>query len=175
MKQYSKRMVIVHWLTLILMVVAYLIGDELDEARHEHDAQLAAYLAHALAGGTVLLFTALRLTFRSADGVPLPVGDTLMDKAAKGVHYLLYVLLFLLPFSGIMTTLTSGVGNALLSGDASQLPSKYTGASSMPHTVHEILVKVVIVLVILHVLGAIKHQFITKDGLMKRMSLRRKD
>jgi len=31
-----------------------------------------------------------------------------------------------------------------------------------------------IVLVAVHLLGAIKHQFITKDGLMERMSLRRK-
>jgi cytochrome b561 len=30
------------------------------------------------------------------------------------------------------------------------------------------------VLVAVHLLGAIKHQFITKDGLMERMMLRRK-
>jgi cytochrome b561 len=37
------------------------------------------------------------------------------------------------------------------------------------------LVTVLIVLTVLHVLGAIKHQFIMKDGLMSRMSLRKKD
>jgi len=30
------------------------------------------------------------------------------------------------------------------------------------------------VVVLVHILGAIKHQFIMKDGLMRRMSLRRK-
>jgi cytochrome b561 len=34
---------------------------------------------------------------------------------------------------------------------------------------------VLIVLGVVHILGAIKHQFIMKDGLMERMSLRRKD
>jgi cytochrome b561 len=43
------------------------------------------------------------------------------------------------------------------------------------HEVHEQLVNVLIVLVVIHLFGAIKHQFITKDGLMERMMLRRKD
>ena len=42
------------------------------------------------------------------------------------------------------------------------------------HEGHEILVNVLIVLVVVHVLGALKHQFIAKDGIMERMSLRRK-
>lgn len=174
MKQYSKRMVIIHWLTLALLVGAWCLGDELDEARHEHSATLIAYLAHVLVGGTVLLLAVLRLTFRSVDGTPPPVGQSLMDKVAKGIHHVLYALLVLLPLSGFMTALTSGVGSALLSGDASQLPEKYTGVGYLPHEVHEILVTVLILVVAVHVLGAIKHQFIMKDGLMERMSLRRK-
>lgn len=172
MTQYSKRMVIVHWLTLALLVAAWLFGDELDEARHEAGATIAGYIVHALVGGTVLLLTLARLYFRRADGVPPPVGESLMDKVAKGVHHGLYILLVLLPVSGVMTVLNSGVGKALISGDASLLPKKFTGVPA--HDVHEILVTVLIVLVVVHILGAIKHQFITKDGLMERMSLRRK-
>jgi len=172
MTQYSKRMVIVHWLTLVLLVVAWFLGDSLDEARHEEGATIAGYVAHSLVGGTVLLLTILRLAFRSKDGVPPPVGQTLMDKVAKGVHHALYLLLILLPVSGFMTIVTSDVGKALLAGDATLLPKKFTGVA--PHTVHEVLVTVLIVLVAVHILGAIKHQFITKDGLMERMSLRRK-
>jgi len=72
-----------------------------------------------------------------------------------------------------MTVVTSDVGKALLAGDATLLPKKFTGIA--PHEVHEILVTVLIVLVVVHILGAIKHQFIMKDGLMERMSLRKKD
>ncbi|MFZ2524597.1 MAG: cytochrome b/b6 domain-containing protein [Candidatus Ferrigenium altingense] len=173
MTQYSKRMVIVHWLTLALVVVAWFLGHELDEARHEEGATIAGYIAHALVGGAVLLFTLARLFFRSKDGTPPPVGQSLMDKVAKGIHHGLYALLVLLPVSGFMTIVTSDVGKALLAGDATLLPKKFTGV--VPHDVHEILVTVLIVLVVVHILGAIKHQFIMKDGLMERMSLRRKD
>ncbi len=174
MKQYSKRMVIIHWLTLVLVIVAWYLGDGLDEARNEKNAKLIGYFAHLMVGGTVLLLTILRLNFRSIDGTPPPVGQSLMDMVAKGIHHVLYALLCLLPASGFMIILTSSVGVALMSGDASLLPAEYTGPGIVPHTVHEVLVKVLMVVVAVHILGAIKHQFFMKDGLMKRMSLSRK-
>ena len=173
MTQYSKRMVIVHWLTLALLIAAWFLGDAVNEARHEGNATLIGYAVHGLVGGAVLLFTLARLFFRSKDGTPPPFGDTPMDKVAKGIQHLLYVVLLLLPVSGIMQVVTSKVCDALRAWDASLLPAKFEGVPA--HEVHEILVTVLIVLAVVHVLGAIKHQFIMKDGLMERMSLRRKD
>ncbi len=172
MTQYSNRMVIVHWLTLALLLAAWLLGDVVHDARHDGAATLAGYLAHMLAGAAVLLFTLARLYFRGKDGTPPPTGESLMDKVAKGVHHGLYALLVLLPVSGVIQVATSDVSKALMSGDAALLPKKFTGVPA--HEVHEILVTVLIVLVAVHVLGALKHQFIAKDGLMERMSLRRK-
>jgi cytochrome b561 len=174
MMQYSKRMVIVHWLTLVLLIAAWYLGDTLADATDESKATLAGYIVHIAVGGTVLLLTFFRFYFRSKDGIPAPIGDTTMDKLAKGVHYLLYTVLFVLPVSGIMIILNSKAGAALLSGDAKLLPKEHGFKDVFSHEVHEQLVNVLIVLVVLHLLGAIKHQFITKDGLMERMILRRK-
>lgn len=174
MTQYSKRMVIIHWLTLALLVVSWLLGDGLDEARHATEgATLSAYVTHAVLGGAVLILLVLRLVFRRKDGTPAPVGTSTMDKVATGVHHILYTLLFLIPVSGMMTVLNSSVGRALMAGDASLLPKKYSGVFA--HEFHGLLVNLLIVIVVVHVLGAIKHQFILKDGLMNRMSLRKKD
>jgi cytochrome b561 len=118
-----------------------------------------------------LLLTLARLYFRRKDGTPPPVGNTPMDKVAKGIHHLLYVVLLLIPISGIMQVVTSKVCDALRAWDATLLPAKFDGVPA--HKVHEVLVTVLIVLVVVHVLGAIKHQFIMKDGLMERMSLRK--
>lgn len=174
MVPYSKRMVIIHWLTLVLLIVAWYLGDMLVDARIEKDATLIGYFAHALMGGAILLLTILRMTFRGVDGTPPPVGNSVMDIVARGVHHGLYVLLILLSITGFMTLLTSTVGMALVTNTAILLPAEYTGPSVIPHTVHEILVTVMMVVVLVHILGAIKHQFIMKDGLMRRMSLRRK-
>lgn len=173
MNQYSKRMVVAHWLTLALLVAAWLLGDALDEARHAGDATLAGYIAHAMVGDLVLLLTLLRLYFRGKDGTPAPAGTGTMDKVATGIHHLLYMILILLPVSGALTVFTSPVGKALLSWDVSLLPKKFSGVAA--HEVHEVLVSVLVLIVVVHILGAIKHQFVLKDGLMSRMSLRRPD
>jgi cytochrome b561 len=173
MTQYSKRMVIVHWLTLAVLIAAWFLGESLHDARHDGGATIAGHVIHALVGGTVLLLTLARLFFRSKDGTPPALGDTPMDKMAKGIHHFLYTLLVLLPVSGMMFVVTSDVGKALLAGDASLLPRKFKGV--LAGEVHETLVDVLIVVVVIHLLGALKHQFITKDGLMERMMLRRKD
>jgi cytochrome b561 len=169
MTQYSKRMVIVHWLSLALLIAAWVLGENLDEARHEGGATIAGYIAHALVGGVVLLLTVARLYFRRKDGVPPPMGDTLIDKVAKGIHSALYVTLILLTVSGMVIIVTSDVGKALLAGDATLLPAKFPGVFA--HEFHELLVTALIALVVVHVLGALKHQFIAKDGLMNRMWL----
>lgn len=174
MTQYSKRMVIVHWLTLAVLIAAWYFGDSLAEATDDSKATLAGYIVHLAVGGIVLLLTLYRFYFRSKDGIPAPIGDTPMDKLAKGVHYLLYTVLFVLPVSGIMIMLNSKAGAALLAGDANMLPKEHGFKDVFSHEVHEQLVNVLIVLVVVHLLGAIKHQFITKDGLMERMMLRRK-
>ena len=174
MTQYSKRMVIAHWLTLLLLIAAWFLGHELDEMRHEDaGAPLIGYVLHILAGASVLLVAFARLFFRSKDGTPPPMGNTLMDKVAKGIHHLIYLMLILIPVTGMLTTLTSKVRDALFAWDPTLLPKKFSGVWA--HDIHETLVTVLIVLVVIHVLGAIKHQFIMKDGLMERMSLGRKD
>jgi cytochrome b561 len=175
MKQYSKRIVIVHWLTLALLIAAWYLGDSLADATDQSKATLAGYIVHIAVGGTVLLLALFRIYARRKDGVPPPTGVAPLDKLAKGVHYLLYTVLVVLPLSGVVIILTSKVGAALLAGDANLLPREHGFHGVFAHEVHEQLVNVLIALVLLHILGAIKHQFISKDGLMKRMMLRRQD
>lgn len=174
MTHYSNRMVLVHWLTLALLVAAWFLGEELAEATDESQATIAAYMIHGLTGAAVMLLTLARLFFRSKDGVPAPMGDTLMDKVAKGIHHLLYTVLFVLPVSGVITVFTSDAGRALLSGDESLLPKDGGYEEVFAHEMHEVMVNVLILVVVIHVLGALKHQFIAKDGLMERMLPRRK-
>ena len=176
MTQYSKRMVIVHWLTLALLVVAWYLGDSLADMTDASKATLAGYLIHMAVGASVLVLVLSQLLFRRKDGTPPKLNDKPVFQAtAKGVQHLMYTVLFLLPLSGIVTVIKSTTGKALLAGDANLLPKEHGYHNVFAHEVHEQLVNVLIALVVLHILGAIKHQFIMKDGLMERMSLRRKN
>ena len=66
-------------------------------------------------------------------------------------HWGLYALMILLPVSGSVAWFL-GVRDAA--------------------EVHEVMKTVMLVLIVLHVVGALYHQLVQKDGLMRRMSLR---
>lgn len=172
---YSRRMVAVHWLTLGLVVTAWYLGDTLVDERNEKSATMAGYLAHALVGGAVLVATIMRMIYRSMDRLPPPASHSLTGVIAKEIHHALYTLLVLLPLSGFMTLLTSDVGAALVTIDAKLLPEKYTGPSAMANATHDVLMTALMAVAAVHILGALWHQLILKDGLMGRMSLRRKN
>lgn len=175
MTQYSKRMVIVHWLTLAMLIVAWYLGGNLADSTDESKATLAGYLVHMAVGASVLVLVLSQLIFRRKDGTPAKVDDKpVFQAAAKGVHHLMYAVLLLLPFSGVLTVIKGGAGKALLAWDVNMLPKEHGYHNVFAQAVHENLVTVLIVLAIVHLLGAIKHQFFMKDGLMERMMLRRK-
>jgi superoxide oxidase len=176
MMQYSKRMVIVHWLIFALLIAAWYFGDSLAETTDESKATLAGYIVHIAVGGAVLLLALAQLYFRRKDGrPPLAEDKPILQAVAKNVHYLLYTVLFLLPVTGILIVLNSKAGAALLAFDANMLPKEHGFKDVFSHEIHEQLVNVMIALAAIHILGALKHQFIDKDGLMQRMILRRKD
>lgn len=176
MTQYSKRIVIVHWLTFLLVILAWYLGDNLAEATDNSKATLAGYFLHIFVGSVIFLLTLSQLYFRRKDGRPSSLPDKPRYKiVAKYVHYLLYVVLTVLPMSGVTIMLTSKVGQALLAGDGNLLPKEDGFKDVFAQGVHEQLVNVLIALVVLHILGAIKHQIIMKDGLISRMSLPKKD
>ena len=175
MKQYSKRMVMVHWLTFVLLIAAWFLGDTLAEATDDNKATLAGYIVHAAAGGMILLLAFAQLVLRRKDDTPTMLADApIYQFAAKAVHYALYAVLVVLPLSGVATLITGGAGKALLAGDASLLPKEADYENLFAREVHETLVAVLIALVVLHILGALKHQFIMKDGLLSRMWWRKK-
>lgn len=173
-KQYSRRMVTIHWLTLAMFIVVWYLGDILVGARDEHTATMIGYLVHVLLGFAVLLLTALRMNYRNVDGVPA-TGESLMDMASRVVHHGLYFLLILVSITGFMTMLTSGVGEALVTVNPGALTEEFTGPGIIPHAVHETLVNVIIAAIVVHVLGAVVHQFFIKDNLMRRIWFSKKD
>jgi cytochrome b561 len=175
MTQYSKRMVIVHWLTLALLLAAWYLGDSLADMTDESKATLAGYLIHMAVGASVLVLVLTQLLFRRKDGTPPKLNDKpVFQAAAMGVQHLMYAVLFVLPLSGVVILLTSAAGKALLAWDANLLPKEHGYHGVLAHEIHEQLVNVLIALAVVHILGALKHQFIMKDGLMERMMLRRK-
>jgi cytochrome b561 len=171
MKQYSTRIAVIHWFTLILFIAAFYLGHTLDEIEVAKD-KMSLYPVHFIVGDLVLILTLIRAYFLRKDGklAPIEGGSDIANKVATGIHHLLYFLLIVIPVTGIIMITTTGLIEALRLNDPSKLPDleKFT-----IHEVHGTLVGILALTIGLHALAAIYHQFILKDNLIRRMAIKR--
>lgn len=157
-QSYSRSQIILHWAVFALITYQFLFHDGIEQAwrafRQTGEAATSTgALLHIVPGIAVLLFALWRIALRITRGAPpLPEGHALMNRAAAVAHWVLYGLMLLVPLSG-MAAWFLGSGGA---GEA-----------------HEVLKTLLLVVILLHVAAALLHQFVLRDGLMARMSLRR--
>lgn len=170
MKQYSKRTAILHWLIFILIIAAFFLGHELDESK-DAALKLSMYPAHFLIGDAVLLLVLLRIYFRKKDGEPAPANASpLLNKIAAATHVLMNISVIALVISGMATVATSGLIDALQTGDPNLIPDFHKVDAK---EFHEFFLGVTLLLVAFHVAAALYHQFIVKDNLLRRIMIRR--
>ncbi len=91
-----------HWLTAILVLVAFIYGPGGSEERIYAAARDFDRHLHETLGLSIFVLTFVRLLWRSVDSHPSsPQVAPWMDAAAKVVQVSLYVLLFTLPLTAI--------------------------------------------------------------------------
>lgn len=171
-KRYTTTAIVLHWLIAVLIVGAFTLGLVMTDIPGFSPTKLRYYSWHKWAGVTVLLLAALRLLWRLKNRPPaLPASMPAWQQgAAHGLHHLLYLFMFAVPVSGYLYTLAAGV------------PVKYFGLFQLPvfyaknpalaeilKPVHYWLNMAMAALVVLHVLAALKHQILDRDGTMRRM------
>lgn len=155
--RYSAIQIALHWGVVVLIVVQLLTGDLMAEY---FDALLRAgdtrpimgnAVWHMVSGILILIFMLTRLALRLTHGAPpakadSPEWDKLLSKLN---HWLFYVVLIAMPIVGLSAYL---------------IPSEDLGE------LHENTAPVLLALVALHLAGVVYHQFIRKDGLIRRMT-----
>jgi cytochrome b561 len=171
--RYTKVAIYLHWLIAALMIYMLFLGE--DWIAHAHGTFGPS--VHATLGVSILVLSFARLGWRLANPPPaLPATTSTWEgKLSKVTHVLFYVLMFGLPLTGLtaftshMVEHTDSVGSTIFGLFAvPALPDFGMGGAF--HLIHNIGSKVGILLLLLHVVGALKHQFWNKDGLLRRMS-----
>ena len=161
---------LLHWLIVALIILQFtlaLIADEL------HGSRKVAMLArHKSFGITILVLAALRLAWRALNPTPeLPTTLKPYERTlARGTHLLLYVLLFAMPLSG--WTMSSARGFPVSWFGFFQLPDLVPKNKALYEALvdtHGTLACVLVAVVALHVAAALKHHFVLKDDVLRRM------
>ena len=169
--QYGKFDKFLHW-WMVINIVGTLIGSYGMSSMPE-EAKAAEYWDHGLSVTTILLVLAIRVAWRLKEGFPsLPKSmGQLSALLAKAVHYGLYLILCAQVSVGVLlasTTQTDFIAGAY--------GINYTEFDLVPDHWHERLLSfhialywTIIAVVSLHTLAALKHHFIDKDNVLRRM------
>jgi cytochrome b561 len=140
----------------------------------------ALYPIHKSVGVIVFVLAVFRIFTRIKEGWPKPIGNAsaLQMFMAKFVHWGLIVLTALYPATGMMMSGGGGhgiyiFGVELLASNHDEVTDKVIALNetiaSIGHTLHEALTLVLILFVIAHVAGALKHHIFDKDETITRM------
>lgn len=173
--RYSTSVILLHWLMALLIVGAFVMGLIVsDMPLSPRKFHWIAY--HKWIGITVLGLLALRLLTRLASRTPpLPASMSKLERwGAHAGHLALYVLMFAVPLTGWLSSSAQGFPVVYLKLIAlPDLVEKNKELGKLLSGVHSWLNWVLAAVVVVHILAAIKHHVIDRDGLLWRMSLRR--
>ena len=132
----------------------------------------AVYFAlHISLGLTAVLLIALRLMWRLSHS-PAHLPSTLPSwhvKLSGLTHVLLYVLLLLMPMTGYLGAAFSGESVDFFGLPLPGWAARDDGSKELFFTAHSFLAWALVALIAMHVLGALKHLIIDKDGVFGRM------
>jgi cytochrome b561 len=193
--RYTNTAVVLHWLIAIAIFGMFALGWYMSELPKEAPKQMAYDLfdlgiytwqlaeeasprtfyfnLHKSIGITLLALIAFRVFWRITHKPPALLSSytAIERKLATGAHHLLYLLMIALPVSGIIMAISSKYGVKWFGLEF--LPGlDNAGLRDVFKEAHEIIGVIILLVIIIHILGALKHKFIDKDTTMQRMTLK---
>ncbi|TPG13282.1 cytochrome b [Sphingomonas koreensis] len=167
--RYSTGAIWFHWIIALLVIFNIVVG-----LLHDSVPALRAYMgAHKAIGIAVLVLTIGRIAWRLGHRPPpLPGAMAVWERTlAKTTWVLFYVLLLVMPLSGwIMVSASKHPKPISFFGlfDVPLLPVSLA-AGDPAGTVHMLFGYLFAALALLHIAGALRHQFVLRDSVLGRM------
>jgi cytochrome b561 len=160
-----------HWLTLVLVIAAYVSSPGGSEHHVYLSAMDASRQLHETLGMAVFAITLLRMVWRSIDAVPeMPSLDPWMRRSAALVQLLLYALLLAIPLTAVAGAWLEGHPLTVLSMKpfAPLLPPSHE-IGQMLANIHKFLGNAILWTAGLHAVAALFHHFWLHDGVLSTM------
>lgn len=160
-----------HWVVLLLVANQYFLMYRKDYFP-KNDPQILQYiLLHKSFGITLFVLGLLFVIWRFMN--KKPSYPSLMHRwekvLAKTVQTLLYLIIIIMPLSGLIMSQASGKPTAWFGHIMPTIFPTNKLLASIAYTTHIYLSNIALGIVILHVLGALKHLLTPNDNVMRRM------
>jgi cytochrome b561 len=161
---------LLHWLIVALIITQVVLA--LWAGQLHGMAKLAMLARHKSVGITILMLAVVRLGWRLVNPTP-PLPPTLKPYErflANFTHAALYVLIFAMPITGWIMTSARGFPASWF--NVFQLPdlvAKNRPLYEAMKETHQALALTLGAIATLHLLAALKHHFVLKDTVLRRM------
>ncbi len=166
--EYDRIARALHWAMAIVMIPLLLLGQQ---TMGSHNARWLPTV-HASLGLVLVLLFGVRVFWRLNHPPPANENGSPLERlVARGAHILLYCAMFLIPFTGWLAY-TEHVKRSLGMRPASWFGFRIPLLPDLGidwHRIHNWGGKLVLLLIILHVVAALKHHFYDKDNTLDRM------
>ena len=173
--RYSTVAIVLHWVLGAALVGIFSVGFYMADLPFSPQ-KLKLYNWHKWAGVCLLGLSLLRLVWRLFNpppALPRTIAVAMprwQHLAHTATHHLLYVLCFAVPLLG--WAYSSAAGFSIVLFGQLPLPDFVPVDKALAELIkpwHEITAFTLAGLVLLHIAGALKHQWIDRDGLVRRM------
>lgn len=167
-----------HWMVALIIMMMLVFGQGFDDIKT--DTEMAySLMGHSSLGLTVIGLIILRILWRI--GNPPPALPETVNRAQKTManisHILLYALMIYVPLTGLFTIAQHEI--AAIPYGAFDLRAALSFLQDSDYLarwdfdsrrfLHEVGTWLLIALLAVHILAAFLHQFVQKDGILRRM------
>jgi cytochrome b561 len=167
---YDPIAIALHWLLAAMILGALVMGLYMTSLPFS-PARLKLFNWHKWGGMTILFLSTARLLWRLGHRPPAsPPMPAWQHRAAQATHAALYVLFFAVPLAG--WAYSSAAGFPVVLFGVLPLPDFVAADRALADSLkslHHTLAYGLAAAIALHVAGALKHQLIDRDGLLRRM------
>ena len=189
---YSNIAILLHWLIGVSIIFMFLLGWFMEglpkeapksssydlfnlgiytwELTKETSPRSFYFNLHKSIGITLFLFIIFRVFWRFTHKPPALLSSmkSWEKRLATSAHHGLYLLMILTPLAGIVMSVASKYGIKWFGIEL--IPGlDITSVRKLFYEFHEIFGLLILFILIFHIVGALKHTFIDKDGTLRRM------
>lgn len=160
-----------HWF-LAALIFAQLVLGKVAEETATSPQKFDLFVWHKSIGISILLLVLVRVFWRWRNTPPVaPTGIGVWERrAAQFGHGLLYLLMIAVPVSGWWVSDTSKIPFRMFwSIPVPDLIEANRVASELASDIHEFLIQLMLLVIIGHVLAALRHHFILRNETLSRM------
>ena len=166
---FSFSLIVMHWLTAITLILGVTSIELREFLSIENPIRPYLRQAHYLMGFSVFIFVFGRVYFRLKYGVPPPLSSRWIAVISRLVQGGFYILMFCQPVVGLLQIQSGGGKFSIFGCTFPVLINESAIINDWMKELHSFVGNAFVLLVFVHVSGALVSHYIVRDETLKRM------